>query len=250
MADKNVLKRLHIDINDAKIKASPTDSGSGHLIGYASAFNVIDLSGDVIRKGAFTKTAMERIPSRKVPLQSKHINDATEATDTIGTLISGIEDDYGFLIDAELSSIPEAQKVRTLVHEGHIKGLSVAIYPLQYRFIEIDGQTVTDITELKMIEVTVTAFPCNEDAVILSVKSLGANLKALQTELESSDSGARKELLRRLQSVVGQDSINDVVGLLGGIEVTKPVTQKMADHSFGVRLAKCKLILSQLKENI
>jgi len=156
IAKTYVVKELNPDIND-----------NGELFGYASTFGNQDVSGDVIYQGAFSKT-LERINTKSIPLMAKHFIHGGDGLDVIGSVIEAKEDERGLLVRAVFASTQIAQDMRTLVKEKHIKSMSVGIQLIQY---DRNGDGGYAITEAKLMEVTLTAFPSNKEADILSAKS-------------------------------------------------------------------------------
>jgi HK97 family phage prohead protease len=245
---KTAIKRLYLPAEFARCKDIGLD-GSGGLEGYASVFNNIDLQGDIIRRGAYTKTIAERVQSGKVRLMLTHIGYAHKATDVIGTVRKAEEDDHGLKITADYASTPTAQDVRTLVREGHVDGLSVAIQPIKMAQTLVDTKQANEITEAKLIEITVTAFPANEETHITNSKSYFDDYKEIVAEIcEEQDSKAREEKARRFHSELFKNltatQIETFLKTLAAI--SKPTITAPADRSFQHRTAQAKTRLMKL----
>ena len=254
LVDKNAIRRGHLSIDVAECKAMGAASGKGWIQGYASTFNNVDLQGDVIRPGAFAKTISERVAAGKVKLMVQHMTHAMMATDVIGTIAEAREDEKGLWIHADLASTKVAQDVRKLISEGHVTGLSVGFWPLDCGEITMeDGKKVLEIKEAKLAEVTVTAFPANEEATILSVKTADT----VTTELEDiegiEDDEARADAVCRLKAKMfgeGTDVaiVERIARRLQELEAPKPtVTLSEADErAVHRRLADKKARLAKL----
>lgn len=148
------------------------DCPNGSLEGYLAVFGNVDLAGEVIQAGAFAKTLSERMANgATVPLMQKHEAAGGGAADVIDTITRAYEDSYGLRIRAEFAATEDAQKIRSKVRDGHIKGLSVGYHTISQRRAQVAGKTVTVLTEMRLREGTVTPFPCNESAVILDAKT-------------------------------------------------------------------------------
>jgi HK97 family phage prohead protease len=165
-----------------EIKA--VDEGAGTIEGYASTWN-IDQGNDIITKGAFAKTIKERVPAGKVKLLDSHRWDATS---TIGTIIEATEDDHGLYIKAKFASSPDAQAIRTKVMEGHLDRMSIGYIAVKERYEndKVHG-LVRHLDEVKLYEVSVVAFPMNEEAQITSVKSLEAMVEEFKAGRRNSE---------------------------------------------------------------
>lgn len=156
------------------------DGGSGWIKGYAVTWNNIDRVGDRFRRGAFLRSINAKIPAGKVKLMVAHFRDGGDSIECIGTVSEAVEDDFGLLVKALLSSVQLAQDTRTKVLEGHITTLSAGYLPIQVEYspkpLEVVGkfEQIRDHLESELFEVTVTARPVNEWAVITEAKSQSA----------------------------------------------------------------------------
>ena len=228
LIDKNAIRRGHIALDVSECKAVGSAAGKGWIQGYASVFNNVDQQGDVIRPGAFAKTINERVASGKVKLMVQHMSHAHAATDVIGTIAEAREDEKGLWIHADLASTKNAQEVRKLINEGHVTGLSVGFWALDCDQIALkNGQQVIEIKEAKLAEVTVTAFPANEEATILSVKTADTVTSELDDIEGIEDDEARTEAVCRLKAKMfgeGVDvaSVERIAKRLQELETPKP----------------------------
>lgn len=153
----------------------------GTITGYASTSSV-DLHGDRIMPGAWSKSIAEVVPAGRVKLLDGHkMYDGACAI--IGKVTAAIEDAKGLLIEGIFASTAPAQLVRTLVQEGMLEDFSVG-----FRIMR-DGlnvaEKVREIYEAALVEVSVVAYPANPEARILRVKSGGTQyFKAAPKEHE------------------------------------------------------------------
>jgi HK97 family phage prohead protease len=141
----------------------------GALTGYASTFD-IDLHGDRIMPGAWSKSIKEAVPAGRVKLIDAH-NLYNGASAVIGKVVSAIEDTKGLIIEAVFASTSPAQQVRTLVQEGILSDFSVGFRIMRDGLNAVDK--VREIYEAALVEVSVVAMPANPEARILRVKSAG-----------------------------------------------------------------------------
>lgn len=141
---------------------SMADDGS--FEGYLAVFGNEDLAGDIIVKGAFSKTLAE---NSEFPLLWKHNMD-----EPIGSF-TAVQDENGLLIKGQLvldDAVPLACKSYALMKARALKGLSVGMFVVKHAF----QGAVRRITEAALIEGSVTPVPMNPLATVLSVKDEGS----------------------------------------------------------------------------
>lgn len=154
---------LKLKINDV------TDSGTFN--GVASPYGNIDLGGEVVEKGAFTKSLKEQ---SEVPLLWQH--DRKEPIG-VGVLEDGAK---GLAIDGELIlEVAKAKEAYALMKPSPrlgkvaIKGLSIG-YEIVKDSIE---NGVRRLKELRLWEVSLVTFPMNQMAQVTAVKGMNLDLK-------------------------------------------------------------------------
>lgn len=153
LADPTNLKNIHIEDED-----EDNDIGEGLLSGYFSTFNTRDLDGDVIRKGAFTKTLSEKKP--KVLYQHN-------PSQPIGVLLELFEDEKGLFGVIKLNlDIQLGREVFSQYKMGAMDSFSIGFQLEKFTLDEIGF----DITEVRLFEVSAVTFPANEQALVESVK--------------------------------------------------------------------------------
>jgi HK97 family phage prohead protease len=144
-------------------------SETGSLTGYLSTFGNIDLGGDRVEAGAFTKTIREN----PVKVLLWH-HDPSEPAKVVGSFTAK-EDARGLFIDADFLPDPDSQNVRTkcraLRERGVTLGLSIGYQVIKHAFETVSGATVRILKELKLNEGSLTLFPMNEMALVRGVKS-------------------------------------------------------------------------------
>jgi HK97 family phage prohead protease len=131
----------------------------GTFTGLASTYGNVDLGGDVVERGAFTKTLQER--GAQVPILWQHDQKNPIG---LGTLTDSPE---GLVIKGRLDlDIEQGQRAYSGLKKGYLKGLSIGYDVVKQRYA--DG--ARHLTELKLYEVSTVTFPMNEEATITSVK--------------------------------------------------------------------------------
>jgi hypothetical protein len=141
-----------------KLKSVGAD---GTFTGIAAVANNIDLGGDKIMPGAFTRTLAA---GKQLPLLWQH-----DPALPIGT-VKCTETSQGSLqVDgALLLSVPQAVTAYELLKAGVLKGMSIGFDTVKSTF---DGD-VRLLQELRLWEVSIVTFPMNEDAMVTSVKAM------------------------------------------------------------------------------
>jgi len=164
------------------------DDDNGWIEGYASVFDNIDLQGEIVRRGAFKKSIKERIKAGKVKLMVRHMAHGGDTTEIVGTITKAKEDGKGLWVHAEFAGTTMAQETRKLVAEGHVGGLSVGYLPVNWKQVVIEQETYVELLELKIMEVTITAIPANELALVTAAKALTTAAEALEGKALSHNS--------------------------------------------------------------
>lgn len=120
------------------------------ISGYASVFNQADLSGDIVRRGAFSASLLSA-GTRVVPMLLAHDTSAP-----IGVWDRVTEDRKGLFVSG-LIMLGEARADRTarMITKGAISGLSIGYKPVRIN----QTQSARELLELDLWEVSVVAFP-------------------------------------------------------------------------------------------
>jgi HK97 family phage prohead protease len=169
------------------IAEKPAATDSGFIEGYAAVWGNVDLMGEIMQRGSCARSIAQAVPAGNIKLMVRHYRDGGDALECIGTITKAVEDDYGLWIHAELDPEPIAQEIRAKVVRKEVKFLSIGFFSLQYETRNMlpeeetnvlpwrKGQSVTIHTEVKVIEVTVTVKPVNDQAVITNAKTIPAS---------------------------------------------------------------------------
>lgn len=152
----------------------------GTFKGIASVMDVEDLGGDIIDKGAFTKTLQE---NSRVPILWQH-----DASEVIG---SGELKEYGgkVYVEGRLDmSDPMATKAHGKMKSRLVKGLSIGFKTIKSTWEKSGERMIRHIGELKLFEVSVVTFAMNPGAQITAVKGseeLIERVKALEVQISA-----------------------------------------------------------------
>lgn len=165
---------------------------AGIITGYASVFDTIDSYGDVIQRGAFTRTLnAAKAKGKTIPVLWQH-----NPHEPIGRTLDITEDDHGLRIRAELliNDVEKAREAHALAAAGILGGLSIGFSIPKTTSAGTPGVTYdpdTDthqIHEVRLWEYSLVTFPANEDATMTSVKhALAAAARATREATDALD---------------------------------------------------------------
>ena len=170
-----------------------TKSESGGFEGYASAFFKLDRHGHVVMPGAFLKSIDKFLREGFIG------GIGHDYGKPIGRYTKAHEDDKGLYVVGNLSDVPEAKTVRTLLKDGVLTKLSIGYEPVateqvsipelksiwlksgykpnqddMFRIKQFGGSAkIMLIKEANLLEVSPVSIPSNDDARIMAYKSLG-----------------------------------------------------------------------------
>lgn len=147
-----------IEVREFRLRAAEVTE-EGTFSGYASTFGNADSYGDVIERGAFSKTLRDQ-PVR--PLLWCH-----EPREVIG-VAELAEDARGLRLQGRLElAVGRAREVHALMRAGAVRGLSIGFIPRQS---EARGEGRV-LREVELIEVSLTPFPANPRAQVENVRA-------------------------------------------------------------------------------
>ena len=135
------------------------DDEKGIIKGYASMFNNKDSDGDIITKGAYTKTLQEN--SERIAFLYQH-----NMNQPIGKPMSMKEDEKGLFIEAKISDSSLGKDVKTMVSEGILKEFSVGFIPIK----EDLQKDVNYIKEIELFEFSLVTLAANPLAKVTEYK--------------------------------------------------------------------------------
>ena len=171
----NPLERCNLKFNEVGGLDSTTN---GIFEGYASTFGNIDAFGDTVMKGAFADTLKDR--NHPVLMLYGH-----NSREVVGKWIDLQEDDSGLYCHGELTpKHSTAENVYASMRHGAISGLSIGfrIPPGGAEDIEGGGRR---ISQVKLEEISIVAFPADLDARISIVKAMADEIAAIESIRES-----------------------------------------------------------------
>ena len=156
-----------------EVKMIDGDSQAGEFEGWASTFNGVDSYGDMIAKGAYTKTLDDWRDKGKLPAMLwQHRMDMP-----IGDYISMKEEDKGLYVRGNLwvkgdQRIEQAVVAQNMMKGTGPSGLSIGFVTKDYEMQEVQGGQIRMIKEIELYEVSVVTYPADSRAQITQAKSL------------------------------------------------------------------------------
>jgi HK97 family phage prohead protease len=170
-------------------------SEDGTFEGLLASYNTVDLGGDRILPGAFTKTMQER--GSEVPMLWQH-----DSHQPIGKLVLSDSPD-GLKVKGIFSmTIPLAQHAYDLLKDGVIKGLSIGYDAVKDSYD--DG--VRQLKEVRLWEGSVVTFPMNTACMVTSLKTMneGGSDRSPSIKLSAVD-----EIVERVNALAGKISVKE-----------------------------------------
>jgi HK97 family phage prohead protease len=154
-----------LDLSDVELKFDD-HSEAGTFSGYATKFNSVDLVGDTILPGAFTK-ALENIGT--LPIFFNH----NSYDVPIGKYTKVEQNARGLKVEGQLIlDIPKAQDVYSAMKAGVVSGLSIGFSINDDGYEEKEDRSGLIIKEIaKLREISICTYPCEPKAQITAVKS-------------------------------------------------------------------------------
>jgi len=170
-------------------------SAEGSFEGILSPYGNTDLTGDIVERGAYTKTLQEH--GSTVPMLWQHKTDCP-----IGDLTLDDRQEGLWCKGQLLMTLPEAQKAYLLVKAKIVKGLSIGFESVK----DAIENGVRHLKEIRLYEGSVVTFPANLSAMITSIKARRESKDDFNEELNEiqlSDAGyqMRNALSQALSSL-------------------------------------------------
>jgi len=177
------LKKL---VFESEIKA---ENSKGIFTGYGSIFGNEDQGNDVMQKGAFTKSLVNR-PVSKVKMLYQHKTD-----EPIGVFTDMYEDSKGLFVKGQLAmGTQKGREAYELLKMGALDGMSIGFRadPDKQGYNENKRGTRT-LKEVDLMEISLVTFPMNERALIENVKAGQKNIREWEKILRDAGSLSRTE---------------------------------------------------------
>ena len=173
--------------------------------GYGSVFGNTDLGDDIVVKGAFKNTLLDKKRSGKLPpMLWSH-----DPTKVAGKWLSMEEDSRGLLVKGELADTPLCNEIHTLLKMDAVSGMSIGFVIQDHDY---DRQGNRLIKEVDLWELSVCAIPMNPLAQVANVKTQTSALGEFvptPRELERilRDVGCSKAVAKRMIHKLFSDEV-------------------------------------------
>jgi HK97 family phage prohead protease len=180
------MKNISFKNYDASIK--DLDVATGIVTGYFSQFNSIDLDGDVIMPGAFTKTIAERGPdSLKPEIAYLWQHDTYKP---LGKLMVLREDNFGLYFEAKMSDTTYGQDALKLYRDGVITQHSIGYQVIKSVETTMEmEEEVEQIYEVKLWEGSAVTFGANPNTPFTGFKSVKEREDRIKTLVKAIKNG-------------------------------------------------------------
>lgn len=185
-------------------KAAPI--GDNEVEGLASTYGNIDHAGDIVERGAYTRTIDAFNSKKRMPFLAHHRHDLP-----IGLITELKDSEEGLLFKARFSDSHDGQNVRAQFLDGTLDSFSIGYRVIQKQADRVNGQKVLRLKEIALHEISAVAFPCNELAKMSAVKGdIASSFPTLNLEDQQrvADFAA---YLEAKQTGVSTDELMDVV---------------------------------------
>lgn len=157
--------------------ADETGTALGKFSGYGAVFGNIDGGGDLLMKGAFTRTLKEWNGKGKLPpmlLQHGGFFGGVDDMLPIGKWTSMEENSKGLKVEGELFAMQteRGQYVYEGMKAGALDGMSIGYIPKVIERGTKPGEPNRKLIDVELVELSVVTFPMNDKARISAVKSI------------------------------------------------------------------------------
>jgi len=148
----------------------------GTFIGIASPYNNIDDGNDRV-----LKTVGPRNNGKKVPILYQHDPKVIIGSQKLSNIKEGVQTNAQLILDKDDNGnylVPKAPEAYALLKNGLLQ-LSIGYRTLDFEYVTEKGQTIRNLKDIDIMEVSLVTFPMNEKAKISDVKSNGGGNMAL-----------------------------------------------------------------------
>lgn len=183
-----------MEFKSIELKETAIDMSSRTIEGYAATWD-LDQAGDIINKGAFTKTISEGLTSKRIKMLWQHDL-------PLGMPSEMFEDDRGLYVKGKISRTQLGDEALELMRDGVVDRMSIG-FSIPQNKAGYNDEGVRIISEVKLFEFSPVTFPANEAAHILAVKSLQEQLLIAKSKgVNPKDSEELSRLFGELKALV------------------------------------------------
>lgn len=155
------------------------DSKKGIVSGYFADFESLDSDGDVIKKGAFSRTINDNGPSSVRP-RIKHLFNH-DINSPLGVLLSLKEDQKGLYYESKIGQHNLGQDFIKMATSGLITEHSIGYRTIRQNKMREDwkdGEVMRELLEMRLFEgSSLSGWGANENTPLTGVKSIDAAIE-------------------------------------------------------------------------
>lgn len=234
----------------AEIKSADTETRI--VSGYLTSFNNLQDDGDVLIKGCFAKSILERGPESKTARKIAYLY-MHDMKDPIGHFTVLKEDDFGLYFEAYIDKIPQGDRVLEQYNSGTLNQHSIGIRYVwdkcQWGEWTLPDGTVTDAFicyELLLFEGSVVTLGADENTPFTGMKAetIESERNALIRETERTLKGLDFESQYEIRRLIAKHvSLAEVEPQTALKQESKPVP---VDYDKIAKALEFKLLSNQL----
>ncbi len=165
---------------------------AGKFSGYGAIFGNTDSYGDVIERGAFSKTLKEwgqrgKLPPMLLQHGGGFFGGGADDMLPIGKWLSMEENSRGLKVEGQLFALntERGQYIHEGLKSGVLDGLSIGFVAREVRYgDEAKDEPARTLTDIELWELSVVTFPANDKARVTAAKSLDLTIDVIR-EYES-----------------------------------------------------------------
>lgn len=244
---ENIIKFKDVVIGGEVVNADPK---KGIIQGYFSHFDNVDSDGDIIRKGAFTKTIREQGPNSAQPRIKHLINH--DSSQPLGKLTSLKEDAVGLKYESQIGTHTLGQDFIKMVESGLITEHSIGFKTVKQNqlqsyedYMNTPSKGWYEITEVKLYEgSSLTSWGANPLTPVTSLKNeidvdlIYARQQAIEKFCRNTDATDETIEALLLHSKQLAQMILDIKGTTQPVQTTEPVDMASIIREFNKSLKK------------
>jgi HK97 family phage prohead protease len=153
-------KSFHIEVKEI--------DETGTFVGLASPYNNVDDGNDRCLPSIGPRNNQKTVPmlwqhDPHSPIGSLLLTDTPKGIQVNGTLTLDKDDDKQYMV-------PKAAEGYALLKKGLLK-LSIGYQTLDFKYVTENNQTIRDLLDINIMEVSLVTFPMNSQSVVSSVKN-------------------------------------------------------------------------------
>jgi len=179
--------------NLENVKVFTDDDAERKFVGYASTFGNVDRVGDVVEKGAFTKSLNKHARERTSPAMLLH----HDMHRPIGKWTEIREDEKGLYVEGTLTKgVRDADEAYALLSDGALHSMSIG-YRVDSE--EWDSKAkVNRLLDLTLAEISLVTIPANQMATVSAVKDHEGEVNVRELERVLRDAGLSRNEAKKL----------------------------------------------------